>query len=399
MKKHLVVGITGGIASYKALDVISRFKKLGFIFNVIMTENACKFVTPLSFQTISGNYVITDMFSESKSWEVEHIELSKKADAFLIVPATANFIGKVASGIADDMLTTAVMAAKCPIILVPSMNTNMYENKIVQNNLNTLRGYGMEVIEPEEGLLACGDHGKGKLPEPADIVNMTLEILNSKNTLQDMTGKKVLITAGPTIEAIDPVRYITNHSSGKMGYALAEAACRRGAEVVLVSGPVNLSCAEDIKKVDIRSTDDMYEAVNHYFEWADVIIKAAAPSDFRPAIFQNSKIKKNGSTVNIELTQNPDILMELGQKKSGKILVGFAAETDHVIEHAKEKILKKNLDFIVANNVKESGAGFKGDTNIIKIIESNGNITQYDIKSKTEVADIILDKVKEYTIE
>jgi len=399
MEKHLVVGITGGIASYKALDVISRLKKLGFTFNVIMTENACRFVSPLSFQTISGNYIITDMFSEARNWEVEHIELSKKADAFLIVPATANFIGKAASGIADDMLTTSVMAAKCPIILVPSMNTNMYENKILQNNLNILKGYGMDVIEPEEGLLACGDYGKGKLPEPADIVNMTVEILNKKNAVKDMSGRKMLITAGPTIEAIDPVRYITNHSSGKMGYALAEAASRRGAEVILISGPVNLKCTENIKKVDIRSTEDMFEAVNHYFKWADVVIKAAAPSDFRPEVFQNSKIKKNENNVNIKLKQNPDILMELGKKKNGKILVGFAAETDRVIEHAKEKIAKKNLDFIVANNVKESGAGFKGDTNIIKIVESNGNITHYDIKSKAEVADIIIDKVKEYTIE
>ena len=399
MKKHLVIGITGGIASYKALDVVSRLKKLGFTFDVVMTENACKFVTPLSFQTISSNNVITDMFSEVKTWEVEHVELSKKADAFLIIPATANFIGKVASGIADDMLTTSVMAAKCPMILVPSMNANMYENKIFQQNLMKLKELGFHVIEPEEGLLACGDYGKGKLPEPEDIVNKTLKIINISDETKDLMGKKILITAGPTIEAIDPVRYITNHSSGKMGYALAEEAQRRGAEVVLVSGPVNLQCKDGIKKIEIRSTQDMFEAVNKHFQWADVVIKAAAPSDFRPEIIQDHKIKKNDSTLNIKLTQNPDILMELGKKKRDKILIGFAAETDHVTEHAREKILKKNLDFIVANNVTEAGSGFKSDTNIIKIIESNGDSTQYDMKSKWEVANIILDKVKTYTVE
>ncbi len=399
MKKHLVIGITGGIAAYKALDVVSRFKKLGFTFDVIMTNNACKFVTPLSFQTISGNDVITDMFSEIRTWEVEHIELSKKADAFVIVPATANFIGKVASGIADDMLTTAVMAAKCPIILVPSMNTNMYENQIFQQNLIKLRESGFHVIEPEEGLLACGDYGKGKLPDPEVIVDNTLEILNRSHEEKDLMGKKMLITAGPTVEAIDPVRYITNHSSGKMGYALAEAAHKRGAEVVLISGPVSLKCKDGIKKIEIKSTQEMFEAVNKFFLWADVVIKAAAPSDFRPEIIQNHKIKKNGSALDIKLTQNPDILMELGKKKGNKILVGFAAETDHVTQHAREKIIKKNLDFIVANNIKEAGAGFKGDTNIIEIIESNGNTTQYDMKSKWEVANIILDKVKMYTVE
>lgn len=396
MNKHLVIGVTGGIASYKALDVVSRFKKLGYSLSVIMTDNACQFVAPLSFQTISQNYVITDMFKEPKTWEVEHIELTKKADAFVIVPATANFIGKMASGIADDMLTTTIMAAKCPIICVPSMNTNMYENKILQQNLDKLKDLGCDFIEPTSGLLACGDYGKGKLPDPEVIVQKTIEILNYKEVKQDLKGKKILITAGPTMEAIDPVRYITNHSSGKMGFALAEEALKRGADVILVSGPVSLQCSQEIKRIDIISTLDMYNAVMEHFEWADIIIKAAAPGDYRPDVKLESKLKKTNDHFEIKLTKNPDILMKLGKKKGNKILVGFAAETNNIIEYALEKIWKKNLDFIVANDIKEQGAGFKSDTNIVKIIDSKEQIVQYEKKSKLEVANIILDKVKQY---
>lgn len=394
--KHVVVGVSGGIATYKALDVISRLKKQGINIQVIMTKNACEFVTPLSFQTISQNYVISDMWAEPKTWEVEHIELSKKADAFLIIPATANLIGKIAAGIADDMLTTTVMAAKCPVILVPSMNTNMYENPIFQENMQKLKAIGYHCMEPAEGRLACGDYGKGKLPDPEDIVGYALEVLN-RGTKKDFDGKKVLVTAGPTIEAIDPVRFITNHSSGKMGYAIAEEAYNRGAEVVLVSGPVHLSCSDGIKRIDIQSTQDMLEAVLAHESWADVIIKAAAPADYRPAAVSDSKIKKGEESLEIKFIRNPDILMELGKNKGKKILVGFAAETQNVVEYAKEKIVKKNLDFIVANNVTETGAGFKSDTNIVKIIDSQGNITEYDMKTKKEVANIILDKVRLYT--
>ncbi len=396
MKKHLIIGVTGGIASYKALDVVSRFKKNGFDISVVMTKNACEFVTPLSFQTISQNRVITDMFEEPKTWEVEHIELTKKADAFLIVPATANFIGKVASGIADDMLTTTVMASKTPIICVPSMNTNMYENPIFQQNVTKLRDLGYYFMDPDSGLLACGDVGKGKLPDPQEIVDQTIAILDKVQTKKDYIGKKVLVTAGPTIEAIDPVRYITNHSSGKMGFALAQEASQRGAEVVLIAGPVNLECSEDIKRVNVLSTRDMYDSVHQYFEWADVVIKAAAPSDYRPETALGQKLKKNNEQVSIHLTQNPDILKSLGEKKGNKILVGFAAETDNLLEYAQDKIEKKNLDFIVANNVKDEGAGFKSDTNIVIIIDHQGEMIQYEKKTKPEVSGIILDKVKQY---
>ncbi|MCG8481668.1 MAG: bifunctional phosphopantothenoylcysteine decarboxylase/phosphopantothenate--cysteine ligase CoaBC [Clostridia bacterium] len=396
MKKHLVIGVTGGIASYKALDVVSRLKKNGFDISVVMTKNACEFVTPLSFQTISQNRVITDMFEEPKTWEVEHIELTKKADAFLIVPATPNFIGKVASGIADDMLTTAVMASKTPIICVPSMNTNMYENPIFQRNVSKLKDLGYYFMDPDSGLLACGDVGKGKLPDPQEIVDQTIAILDRLQTKKDYIGKKVLVTAGPTIEAIDPVRYITNHSSGKMGFALAQEASQRGAEVVLIAGPVNLECSEDIKRVNVLSTRDMYDSVHQYFEWADVVIKAAAPSDYRPETALGQKLKKNNEQVSIHLTQNPDILKSLGENKGNKILVGFAAETDNLLEYAQDKIEKKNLDFIVANNVKDEGAGFKSDTNIVIIIDHQGEMIQYEKKTKLEVSGIILDKVKQY---
>lgn len=394
--KHVIVGISGGIAAYKALDVVSSLKKQGLTIHVIMTQNACQFVTPLSFQTISQNYVISDMWTEPKTWEVEHIELSKKADAFLIVPATANVIGKIAAGIADDMLTTTLMATKCPVIVVPSMNTNMYENPIFQQNMKKLKDFGYYFMEPADGRLACGDYGKGKLPQYEDIVEYTLEVLN-RNTKKDFEGKRVLVTAGPTIEAIDPVRFISNHSSGKMGYALAEEAYKRGAEVLLISGPVvGLPCPEGIRKIDIISTQDMLGAVQSNYEWADVVIKAAAPADYRPVNVSNSKIKKTEDLLELKLTRNPDILKELGKNKGKKILVGFAAETQDLIEYAKDKISKKNLDFIVANDITETGAGFKSDTNIVKIIDAHGNITQYDIKSKSEVANIILDKVKLY---
>lgn len=399
MQKKIVLGVAGGIASYKALDVASQLKKCGFSVHVIMTENACQFVRPLSFQTVSQNMVITHMFAEPKKWEVEHIELAKEADAFLIVPATANIIGKVAGGIADDMLTTTIMATKAPVIFVPSMNTNMYDNLIFQQNMEKLKGLGYHFLEPAEGLLACGDYGKGKLPSPNKIVEYTLETLEKGKKEKDLLGKKMIITAGPTIEAIDPVRYITNHSSGKMGYALAKEASERGAEVVLVSGPVNLTCSKDINRINVKSTQEMFDAVKAHYDWADIVIKAAAPSDYKPEVISKNKIKKTKGELSIKLALNPDILMELGKKKGNKILVGFAAETNNILEYAKEKIRKKNLDMIVANDVSEAGAGFKSDTNIIKIIEANGNVTQYGIKSKSEVSNIILDKIKVYNIE
>ena len=398
MNKHIVLGVTGGIACYKILDIASKLRKLGYGLNTIMTKSACEFVQPLCFQTITNNYVVTDTFERPAKWEVEHIALAKKADVMVIAPATANIIGKVAHGIADDMLSTTIMAAKCPVIFAPAMNSAMYENPIVQENIAYLKEKGYLFIEPASGMLACGDLGVGKLPTPDEITAYILKVLEQeeKKEEKDLLGKHVLITAGPTIEAIDPMRYITNHSSGKMGYAIAKNARRRGAEVTLVSGPTQLDCPEGVKRIDVRSALEMYEAVHKEFEWADVVIKTAAVADFRPKELSDHKIKKNNANMILELVPNPDILQSLGERKNHQILVGFAAETQNVIEYAKQKIAKKNLDFIVANNIASQGAGFKGDTNIVTIIERDGNMTEYEKMSKTEVGDVILDKVKAY---
>lgn len=393
MKKHILIGVTGGIAAYKILDVASRLRKLGYDMNTIMTPNACEFVKPLSFETITNNYVVTDTFERPHKWEVEHIALAKKADLMLVAPATANVIGKVAHGIADDMLTTTIMAAKCPVVFAPAMNTAMYENVIVQENITYLKSKGYLFIEPESGWLACGDVGSGKLPTPEAIVEY---VTRQVETRKDLVGKHILLTAGPTVEAIDPMRYITNHSSGKMGYAIATQAVARGAEVILVSGPTQLECPYGVKRIDVKSARDMYEAVHQYFEWADAVVKTAAVADYRPANESNHKIKKEGKELALSLVPNPDILKSLGQHKKQQVLVGFAAETEHVIEYAKSKIEKKNLDFIVANNITQNGAGFKGDTNIATIIKSNGETTEYPQMTKRELGDIILNQVKSY---
>ena len=393
MKKHILIGVTGGIAAYKLLDVASKLRKLGYEINTIMTENACEFVKPLSFETITNNYVVTDTFARPYKWEVEHIALAKKTDLMLIAPATANIIGKIANGIADDMLTTTVMAVKGPVVIAPAMNTAMYENPIVQENIAYLKSKGYLFIEPDSGWLACGDIGSGKLPTPDAIVSYVTKELEEK---KDFQGKHVLLTAGPTIEAIDPMRYITNHSSGKMGYAIATEAAKRGAEVILVSGPTQLECPKGVKRIDVQSARDMYKAVEEHFEWADVVIKTAAVADYRPEHVSTHKIKKDGGELVLRLVPNPDILKSIGEKKKHQVLVGFAAETDHLLEYAKSKIEKKNLDFIVANNIVQSGAGFKGDTNIATIIKSNGEIVEYPQMTKNELGDIILDQVKTY---
>lgn len=393
MKKHILIGVTGGIAAYKLLDVASQLRKLGYEINTIMTENACEFVKPLSFETITNNYVVTDTFARPYKWEVEHIALAKKTDLMLIAPATANVIGKIANGIADDMLTTTVMAVKGPVVIAPAMNTAMYENPIVQENIAYLKSKGYLFIEPDSGWLACGDVGSGKLPTPETIVSYVTKELEEK---KDFEGKRVLLTAGPTIEAIDPMRYITNHSSGKMGYAIATQAAKRGAEVVLISGPTQLECPEGVKRIDVQSARDMYREVQNHFDWADVVIKTAAVADYRPEQESEHKIKKDGRELILRLVPNPDILKSLGEKKTHQVLVGFAAETDHVLEYAKSKIEKKKLDFIVANNIVQSGAGFKGDTNIATIIKSNGDIIEYPQMTKNELGDIILNQVKTY---
>ena len=401
MSKHIVIGVTGGIAVYKILDVASKLRKLGYGMNTIMTKNATEFVQPLAFQTITNNYVVTDTFERPYTWEVEHIALAKKADIMLIAPATANIIGKVANGIADDMLSTTIMAARGKVIFAPAMNTAMYENPIVQENIAYLKEKGYLFIEPDAGWLACGDKGSGKLPTPEKIVEYVTNVLEtveeeSGELERDLEGKHILVTAGPTIEAIDPFRYITNHSSGKMGYAIAEDAAKRGAKVILVSGQTALECPQNVERIDVRSAKDMYEAVHKHFEWADAVIKTAAVADYRPKEASEHKIKKSGEELVLELVPNPDILKSLGERKTHQILVGFAAETQNVIEYAEDKIRKKNLDFIVANNIAKAGAGFKGDTNIATIIEQNGNITEYEQMYKSELGNVILDKLKTY---
>lgn len=391
--KTVVIGVSGGIAVYKVCDVVSRLKKLGVNVHVIMTKSATEFVTPLTFQSLSQNYVVCDMFEEPKTWDVEHISLAKKADVFLIAPATANIIGKMACGISDDMLSTTVMATKAKVLIAPAMNTNMYENPIVQRNIDTLRALNYEFIEPESGRLACGDIGKGKLAAPENIVEAVVDALTKK---QDLEGKKIIITAGPTVEAIDPVRYITNRSTGKMGYAIAKEACDRGAEVTLVSGPTKLEPPKNLKKfIRTESAKDMYEAVINNLDENDVIIKSAAVADYKPKDYCDKKIKKSDDDLVIKLDRNKDIAYEIGKVKKDKILVGFAAETNDLIENAKNKISKKNLDFIVANDLTKEGAGFGVDTNIVKIIDKDGAIEEYPIMKKNEVANVILDKVKD----
>ncbi len=391
--KTVVIGVSGGIAVYKTLDVVSRLRKLGVNVNVIMTKSATEFVTPLSFQSLSQNYVVCDMFEDPKTWDVEHISLAKRADVFLIAPATANVIGKIANGIADDMLTTTVMATKAKVLIAPAMNTNMYENPILQRNINTLKELGYNFVEPESGRLACGDTGKGKLASPETIVDEVVKLLSKD---QDLKGKSIIVTAGPTVESIDPMRYITNKYTGKMGYSIAKEAIERGADVTLITGPTNLTPPQNLKKlVKIESAKDMYEAVLENLDENDVVIKSAAVADYKPKNYSNKKIKKSDDDLVIELDRNKDIAQEIGKIKNNKILVGFAAETNDLIENASLKIKKKNLDFIVANDLTKEGAGFGVDTNIVKIIDKEGNITEYPKMKKEEVANIILDKIKE----
>ena len=390
--KTVVIGVSGGIAVYKTLDVISRLRKLGVNVKVIMTKSATEFVTPLSFQSLSQNYVVCDMFEEPKTWDVEHISLAKSADVFLIAPATANVIGKIANGIADDMLTTTVMATKGKVLIAPEMNTNMYENPIVQRNISILKDLGYSFVEPESGRLACGDTGKGKLASPETIVEEVVKLLSVE---KDLKGKSIVITAGPTVESLDPMRYITNRSTGKMGYSIAKKAIERGADVTLITGPTNLTPPQNLKKlIKIESAEDMYNAVVENLDENQVIIKSAAVADYKPKTYSDKKIKKSDDDLVISLDRNKDIAYEIGKIKKDKILVGFAAETNDLIENAKGKIKKKNLDFIVANDLTKEGAGFGVDTNIVKIIDKNGDITEYPKMQKEEVANVILDIVK-----
>lgn len=390
--KTVVIGVCGGIAVYKACDLVSKLKKTGVNVHVIMTKSATEFVAPLTFQTLSQNYVVEDMFESPKTWDVEHISLAKKADVFVLAPATANIIGKVANGIADDMLTTTIMATKAKVLVAPAMNTNMYENPVVQRNIQTLKDLDYKFVEPESGRLACGDIGSGKLASVDTIFNSIIELLEIK---KDLEGTSMIITAGPTVESIDPVRYITNRSTGKMGYSIAKKAIERGADVTLVSGPTNIVPPQNLKKfIQIESAEDMYNAVLENMDENQVIIKSAAVADYRPKEYSDNKIKKSDDDLSIRLDRTKDIALELGKIKNNKILVGFAAETNDLLENAKNKIQKKNLDFIVANDLTQDGAGFGVDTNIVKIIDREGVIQEHPKMKKEEVADVILDKIK-----
>jgi phosphopantothenoylcysteine decarboxylase/phosphopantothenate--cysteine ligase len=391
--KNLVLGVTGGIAAYKAVDLLSRLIKKGINVDVIMTESATKFISPLTFEALSHNKVVTDMFESPKYWEIEHIALAEKADIFAVVPATANIIGKLANGIADDMLSTTLMATKSRVLLAPAMNTNMYLNPITQGNIEKLKNYGYIFVNPEEGRLACGDFGAGKLADVRIIENKIYDLLNI-NVKKDLIGKRLLITAGPTIEPIDPIRYITNHSTGKMGYEIAKAGILRGADVMLISGPTNLAKPYGVKLIKVDTAIQMYNAVMDNISNADIVVCAAAVADYRPEKRGKNKIKKMDEDLCIKLIRNPDILYEIGKEKGKKILVGFAAETENLIENAKSKIIKKNLDLIVANDILQEGAGFNKDTNIVQIIDRNFNVKKYSIMSKAKVAHAILDEIK-----
>ena len=389
--KCVVVGVTGGIAAYKTCEVVSRLKKLHADVRVIMTKNATEFVSPLTFQSLSHNPVSVDTFANIQTWEIEHIALAQRADVFVIAPATANIIGKLACGIADDMLSTTVMATHAPVLIAPAMNTAMLENAATQQNMRTLSERGMRFIAPGTGMLACGTSGAGRMSEPSQIVD---EIVRTLRPREDFAGLSVVVTAGPTAEPLDPVRYITNRSSGKMGYAIAEAAHARGAHVTLISGPTAIQPPNGVDVVRIGTTQELYDAVLGH-AGADVVIQAAAPADYRAREISPTKIKRTGDSLMIELVPNPDIAAALGARKHpGQTLVGFAAETNNVIENAQGKLKRKSLDLIVANDVTRAGAGFDVDTNIVTLIDGEG-MKELPMMTKREVADGILDRVAE----
>lgn len=388
MKKNVVLGVSGGIAVYKALEITSLLIKKDINVNVIMTENATKFVTPLSFQSLSQNVVSCDTFQEPKVWEIQHISLAEKADVLLVAPATANIIGKVANGIADDMLSTTIMATKAKVIFAPAMNTNMYENPILQDNIRKLKSFGYEFIEPAEGRLACGTIGKGKLEKPEIIVDKVLMELNEK---KDLRNKKVLVTAGPTVAPIDPVRFITNRSSGKMGYAIAKEARNRGAHVTLVTGPTSLEVPQGIEAIKVSTNEEMRKAVLDVFKDADIVVKSAAVADYKPKNYSTQKIKKGQNDFSLELTRDNDILKELGSLKDKQILVGFAAESQNLKENALGKLQKKNLDYIVANDITSSDTGFASEDNKVIILSKDNKEINLDKMSKEKIAENLFD--------
>ena len=388
--KCVVLGITGSIAAYKIASLASALKKLGADVEVIMTRNATNFINPITFETLTGHKCLVDTFDRNFEFNVEHVSIAKKADVFMVAPASANVIGKIANGICDDMLTTTFMACRCPKIISPAMNTAMYENAILQDNLAKLENYGMNVIKPASGYLACGDVGAGKMPEPEVLLDYILQEIEYE---KDMVGKKVLVTAGPTREAIDPVRFISNHSTGKMGYAIARVASRRGAEVTLISGPTNLYKPLGVRVIDVTSAGEMYDAVVANYKDADIVIKSAAVADYTPTTVANQKMKKSDDDMSIELSRTEDILAWLGQHKlDNQKLCGFAMETENLLENATAKLAKKNADMIVANSIATEGAGFGVDTNVATLITSDG-AESLDMMSKEELAKIILDRL------
>lgn len=388
--KKIILGVTGSIAAYKIATLASMLKKQGGDITVIMTENAANFINPITFETLTGNKCLTDTFDRHFEFQVEHVSLAKQADIFLLAPASANVIGKIAGGIADDMLTTTFLACECPKIVAPAMNTRMYHNRIVQDNLDKCRHYGMEIITPATGYLACGDTGDGKMPEP-EVLFFALE--RALAFEKDMTGLKVLVTAGPTREAIDPVRFISNHSTGKMGYAMAKHCMLRGADVTLVSGPTALPVPPYLTHIPVTTARDMFEAVTAAAPYQDIIIKAAAVADYRPAKTSAEKVKKTEGALSIPLTRTDDILQYLGEhKKNGQFLCGFSMETEHLLEHSRSKLERKHLDMIVANNLKVTGAGFGTDTNIVTLITAD-SATNLPIMSKDEVARCLTDTI------
>lgn len=392
--KTVVLAVSGSIAAYKIASLASALGKLHADVQVLMTQNATNFINPITFETLTGNKCLVDTFDRNFQYSVEHVALAKRADVVLVAPASANVIGKIANGIADDMLTTTVMACKCKKIISPAMNTQMFENPIVQDNLKKLEHYGYEVIQPAVGLLACKDVGKGKMPEPETLLEYILQEVAYE---KDLKGKKILVTAGPTQEPIDPVRYLTNHSSGKMGYAIAKVCSMRGAEVTLVSGKTAIKPPLFVEVVPVTTAREMYEAVTGRSDRQDIVIKAAAVADYRPKTISEQKVKKTDGELSIEMERTDDILKYLGEhKRANQFLCGFSMETEHMLENSRKKLKKKNLDMIVANNVKVEGAGFAGDTNIVTLITADDE-TQLPLLSKEETAVEIMNKILEQT--
>lgn len=390
--KHIVLGVTGSIAAYKIASLASMLKKKQADVTVIMTQNATNFINPITFETLTGNKCLVDTFDRNFRYSVEHVALAKQADVFLVAPASANVIAKAANGLADDMLTTTLLACTCPKIVAPAMNTRMFQNEIVQDNLKRLEHYGMEVVHPASGYLACGDTGEGKMPEPEVLYEYIVKALTPK----DMAGRHVLVTAGPTQEKMDPVRYISNHSTGKMGYAIAEQAMRRGADVTLVSGRVSIQPPIGVHVVPIVSAADMAQAVKDRADEQDIIIKAAAVADYRPADVSDEKVKKKDDSLSLALERTEDILAYLGaHRREGQFLCGFSMETEHMIENSRAKLEKKNIDMIVANNLKQKGAGFGTDTNVVTLLTREETV-ELPMMSKEEVADALLDYIMEH---